>query len=98
MSNSSIQKAYQQFNQAFNVAINKGYIMKNTMVDVTRPHSVKEDKVVRALTVDEQQAFTNYLLNKDYLRLNRTEFLFCSEQNWSMHKAQSYSDFFLDSM
>lgn len=65
LSNSSIQKAYQQFNQAFNVAINKGYIMKNPMVDVTRPHSVKEDKVVRALTVDEQQAFTNYLLNKD---------------------------------
>lgn len=35
------------------------------MVNVITPRSNKEDKVVRALTVDEQQAFTNYLLNKD---------------------------------
>lgn len=65
LSNSSISKIYQQFNQTFKIAINKGYLMKNPMVNVMRPKSKKEDKVVRALTVDEQQAFTDYLLSKD---------------------------------
>lgn len=65
LSNSSIQKIRQQFNQAFKIAINKGYITKNPMINVITPKSNKEDKVVRALTIDEQQAFTNYLLNKD---------------------------------
>ncbi len=62
LSNSSINKIYQQFNQAFKVAINKGYLMKNPMQDVIKPKSNKEDKVVRAFTVEEQQEFTNYLL------------------------------------
>ncbi len=65
LSNSSINKAYQQFNQAFKIAINKGYLMRNPMADVIKPKSSKQDKVVRALTVDEQQAFTDYILNKD---------------------------------
>lgn len=65
LSNSSINKIYQQFNQAFKIAINKGYLMQNPMINVIKPRSQKEDKVVRALTVDEQQAFTEYILNKD---------------------------------
>jgi len=65
LSNSSINKLYQQFNQAFKIAINKGYLMKNPMINVIKPKSLKEDKIVRALTVDEQQAFTEYILNKD---------------------------------
>lgn len=65
LSNSSINKVYQQFNQAFKIAINKGYLMQNPMINVIRPRSLKQDKVVRALTVDEQQAFTEYILNKD---------------------------------
>lgn len=65
LSNSSINKAYQQLNQAFKIAINKGYLMQNPMINVIKPRSIKEDKVVRALTVEEQQAFTDYLLNKD---------------------------------
>lgn len=65
LSNSSINKVYQQFNQAFKIAINKGYLMKNPMINVIKPRSIKEDKIVRALTVEEQQAFTEYLLNKD---------------------------------
>lgn len=64
LSNSMIEKAYQQLNRAFKIAINKGYIMKNPMTDVIRPKSNKEDKVVRALTVEEQQQFTNWLINK----------------------------------
>lgn len=65
LSNSSIKKLYQQFNQAFRIAINKGYLMQNPMINVICPRSEKEDKIVRALTVDEQQAFTEYLLSKD---------------------------------
>lgn len=65
LSNSSINKIYQQFNQTFKIAINKGYLMQNPMINVIKPRSLKEDKVVRALTVDEQQAFTNYLLGKN---------------------------------
>lgn len=65
LSNSSIKKEYEQFNQAFKVAINKGYLMKNPMNDVIKPKSEKENKEVRALTVEEQQDFTNFLTSID---------------------------------
>ena len=64
LSNSMIKKAYQQLNQAFKIAMNKGYIMQNPMTNVIKPKSNKEDKIVRALTVEEQQQFTNWLINK----------------------------------
>ncbi len=64
LSNSMIEKAYQQLNQAFNTAINKGYITQNPMKNIIRPKSNKEDKEVRALTVEEQQQFTSWLINK----------------------------------
>lgn len=64
LSNSMIEKAYQQLNQAFTTAMNKGYITQNPMTNVIRPKSDKEDKIVRALTVEEQQAFTNWLIDK----------------------------------
>ena len=59
-----IEKTYQQLNQAFNTAINKGYITQNPMKNIIRPKSNKEDKEVRALTVEEQQRFTSWLINK----------------------------------
>ena len=65
LSNSSINKIYQQFNQTFKIAINKGYLLKNPMINVIKPKSVKQDKEVRALTFEEQQEFTDYLLSKD---------------------------------
>lgn len=65
LSNSSINKVFQQFNQAFRIAINRGYLMMNPMINVIKPRSLKEDKVVRALTVEEQQEFTKYLLSKN---------------------------------
>lgn len=65
LSNSSINKIFQQLNQAFKIAVNKGYLMQNPMINVIKPKSDKEDKIVRALTVEEQQAFTDYLLSKD---------------------------------
>lgn len=65
LSNSSISKYYQVINQAFKVAINKGYIMRNPMASVIKIRSDKKSKEVRALTVEEQQNFTNWLLEKD---------------------------------
>lgn len=62
-SNSYIKKISQQFNQAFKYAMDKGYIRSNPMIDVFKPKSYKEDKVVRALEVEEQQALTEYLIN-----------------------------------
>ncbi len=65
LSNSSINKLYQQLGTTFKIAINKGYLMRNPMINVLKPRSNKEDKIVRALTFEEQQLFTDFLLNKD---------------------------------
>ena len=62
-SNSYIEKLYEQLNQAFNFAIKNKYILQNPMDDVIKPKSTKEDKEVRALTIEEQQSLSNYLLN-----------------------------------
>ena len=63
-SNSSIKKFYEQFKQAYEYAMNKGYLSKNPLVFFIKPKSKKQDKVVRALTIEEQQAFTSYLVNQ----------------------------------
>ena len=65
LSNSTLLKLFGQFNQTFKVAMNRGYIMKNPMIDVLKPKSEKETKNVRALTVEEQQEFTAYLMSKN---------------------------------
>ena len=53
----------EQFSQAFTLAMNKGDITKNPMFGVIKPRSVKEKKIVRALTIEEQQILTNYLMS-----------------------------------
>lgn len=63
-SNSYIKKLYEQLSQAYKYAMNKGYISRNPLVDVVKPKSSKQDKVVRALEVEEQQKFTDYLMNR----------------------------------
>ncbi len=63
LSNSVIEKAHQSLNQTFRLAMEKGYLMMNPMVGVIRPKSQKENKVVRALEVEEQQALTEFLKN-----------------------------------
>ena len=65
LSNSTISKLYGQFNQAFKKAMDKGYLVRNPMTDVLKPRSEKETKVVRALTVEEQKMFTDYLINQN---------------------------------
>ncbi len=63
-SNSYIKKIYEQYSQAFKYAVDKGYIVKNPIVDVIKPKSNKQDKVVRALEIEEQQQLTDFLINK----------------------------------
>ena len=65
LSNSTIDKLYHQLGSSFKNAINKGYLTRNPMINVIKPKSNKEDKKVRALTFEEQQALTDYLLTKD---------------------------------
>ena len=60
-SNSTIKKLYEQFNQAFEYAIRNKYIKDNPMHDVIKPKSIKQDKEVRALTIDEQKELSDYL-------------------------------------
>lgn len=65
LSNSSINKLYQQLGSTFKSAIDRGYLMRNPMASVLKPKSNKLNKEVRALTFEEQQLFTDYLLTKD---------------------------------
>lgn len=62
-SNSYITKIHELIYGAYDTAQKKGYIVRNPMIDVIRPKSNKEDKEVRAMTIEEQQAFTNYLMS-----------------------------------
>ena len=63
-SDSTIKKVIGQFRQAFKYAYDKGYITRNPMSQVIRPKSNKPPKVVRAMTLDEENKFVNYLQNK----------------------------------
>ena len=60
-SNSYIKKIYEQISQAYNFAINRGYITRNPLMDVVKPRSTKPDRVVRAMEIDEQQKFKEHL-------------------------------------
>lgn len=65
LSNSSIKKLKYQFGQAFKYAIARGYIKINPMSTIITPKSSKKDKKVRALTLPEQEAFVEWLLNQN---------------------------------
>ena len=64
-SDSTIKKVIGQFRQAFKYAFDRGYIMRNPMAQVIRPKSVKPEKIVRAMTLDEENKFVNYLQTKN---------------------------------
>ncbi len=63
--NSSIKKFYELLSQAFRSAFERDYIMLNPMKNVIRPKSNKRDKKVRALTIEEQEIFTDFLIKQD---------------------------------
>lgn len=62
-SNSYISKIIEQFSKAFRYAMNKGFLMANPMYDTIVPKSTRQDKIIRALDIEEQQRLTNYLIN-----------------------------------
>lgn len=62
-SNSYIMKLVEQFSQAFRYAMNKGFLLQNPMYDTVVPKSVRRNKVIRALEIEEQQKLTDYLMN-----------------------------------
>lgn len=61
-SQSTIKKFIDQLNQAFKLAQNKGYIIRNPMFDIIKPKSNKKPREVRALELEEQQNLTDYLV------------------------------------
>ena len=64
LSDSSIKKIFEQLNQAYRYAFDRGYIGRNPMAQVLRPKSNKQEKLVRAMTLDEENQFINYLQTK----------------------------------
>lgn len=56
-SNSIIGKVYQLLNLIFKEAILRGILVKNPIDYVIKPKSIKKDKKVRALTIEEHQQF-----------------------------------------
>lgn len=63
LSDSYIKKLYEQFVQAYRRAEIKKYITYNPMYEVIKPKSDKQTKVVEALDINIQKAFTEYLNN-----------------------------------
>lgn len=73
-SNSVIKKVCMTLNSSLNKAISMGIINKNPMTDIVRPKSKKQNKKVRALTIDEQKAFIS-AVNQDNREPYRTMLL-----------------------
>jgi len=65
LSDSYIKKIYEQFVQAYHRAEIKKYISYNPMNEVIKPKSNKDTKIVEALDITVQKAFTEYLNNVD---------------------------------
>ena len=57
LSNSYIQKIIIMLNQIFREAINRNYIYKNPMQNIIKPISKNKDKLVDALSIEEQKEF-----------------------------------------
>lgn len=75
-SNSTIKKFFEQFNQAFRYALGRGYILRNPMEQVIKPKSKKSLKDVRAMTLEEEQKFVDYLFTQNIKECPyRNEFL-----------------------
>lgn len=61
LSNSSINKIFEMLKSACNRAIKKKIILENPMDEVIKPNSRVQTKDIRALTMEEQSKFTEYL-------------------------------------
>ena len=67
ISQSYINKIYQLMNRVFNEAIRKHIISENPMRWLEKPKSAKPTKIIRALTVAEEQRLLEVLKNEDIL-------------------------------
>ena len=62
--NLAIKKLKEQIGQAFKYAMNRGYIVRNPMDGVIKPKSLKEKPPIRAMTVEEESKFVDYITSK----------------------------------
>ena len=67
ISQSYINKIFQLMNRVFNEAIRKKIISENPMRWLEKPKSAKPTKIIRALTVAEEQRLLDVLKNEDIL-------------------------------
>lgn len=65
-SNSYINKIYEMLSNIFKEGIKNGIIAKNPMLNILKPKSIKQDKKIDALTIEEQKLFTSALENEQY--------------------------------
>ena len=66
--NSYIDKIYEMLGRIFKEAVKRDYILKNPLLNVEKPKSIKEDKKIEAFTIEEQQAFLNVLTPNERYR------------------------------
>ena len=60
-SDSTITKIYGEFKQAFNYLYYSGFIKVNPMLGVIKPKSIKKSTKRRAMTLEEERIFVEYL-------------------------------------
>lgn len=63
--NSSIDKIYEMLGRIFKEALKRDYILKNPLLKVEKPKSIKENKKIEALSIEEQQAFLSVLTDDE---------------------------------
>ena len=64
--NSYIDKIYKMLGNIFEEAIKRNIILKSPMINVLKPKSIKNDKKIDALSIDEQKAFVSALDDDTY--------------------------------
>lgn len=64
LSDSSIKKVFEQLNQAFKYALDRGYIGRSPMPQVLRPRSKKQKSLIRAMTLEEENKFVQFLTSQ----------------------------------
>ena len=60
-SNSTISKIYGEFDQVFNYLYHSGFLKVNPMLGVIKPKSSKKSIKRRAMTLEEEKIFVEYL-------------------------------------
>ena len=73
LSNSTIFKEYHILKKVYSIAIYEGYVQENYFEGyhcIKVPKSIKDDKEVSALTLDEENIFINYILSSGALYKN----------------------------